>query len=342
MSAPSHRPAPSSAPRSWALCLGTMTVMLVVHLGSTALWHQRLPDPLATHWNGALVADGAGGILTHLLAGSFVLVLLGILMPFSARSATGSRTGAPLLVGLGNALLVIIGGMLLSGLIGQLDAAEALGTSMDLRVLIAVLLLGIGWGAASAFLVRAALPAEPAMTEHLLGEPTAAKAAANTAFTPGTVISSTVRMPKVLLLVLGALIAALLVFTFTTRAEGSLVNWSLLPAAVILLLASVLCLSGRVVVDEQGIRVYGGGLVKLLHVRPEHLVSAEHRDISPSEFGGWGLRISGAGVAFITGAGPGVIVQRKRGAARIYSVATTEDAQKMALALNSLSTSNPL
>ncbi|MET0870828.1 MAG: hypothetical protein ABWX89_00715 [Paeniglutamicibacter terrestris] len=338
MSAPSHRPAPSSAPRSWALCLGTMLVMLVVHLSSTALWHQRLPDPLATHWNGALVADGAGGILTHLLAGSFVLVLLGILMPFSARSAAGSRTGAPLLVGLGNALLVIIGGMLLSGLIGQLDAPEALGTSMDFRVLIAVLLLGIGWGVASAFLVRAALPAEPAMSEHLLGEP----AAATVAFTPGTVISSTVRMPKVLLLVLGALIAALLVFTFTTRAEGALVNWSLLPATVIVLLASVLFLSGRVVVDEQGIRVYGGGLVKLLHVRPEHLVSAEHRDISPSEFGGWGLRISGAGVAFITGAGPGVIVQRKRGAARIYSVATTEDAQKMAMALNSLSTTNTL
>jgi hypothetical protein len=338
MSAPSHRPAPSSAPRSWALCLGTMLVMLVVHLGSTALWHQRLPDPLATHWNGALVADGAGGILTHLLAGSFVLVLLGILMPFSARSAAGSRTGAPLLVGLGNALLVIIGGMLLSGLIGQLDAPEALGTSMDFRVLIAVLLLGIGWGVASAYLVRAALPAEPAMSEHLPGEP----AAATVAFTPGTVISSTVRMPTVLLLVLGALIAALLVFTFTTRAEGALVNWSLLPAAVIVLLASVLFLSGRVVVDEQGIRVYGGGLVKLLHVRPEHLVSAEHRDISPSEFGGWGLRISGAGVAFITGAGPGVIVQRKRGAARIYSVATTEDAQKMAMALNSLSTTNTL
>ena len=90
------------------------------------------------------------------------------------------------------------------------------------------------------------------------------------------------------------------------------------------------------VVDETGIRVYGGGFLRLLHVKPEDIANAEGREITPAEFGGWGLRVSGAGVAFIVGAGPGVVVDRRRGGARIYSVATMDDARNMAALLNSL------
>ena len=327
-------PAPARTPRLWALALSTLGVVLAAHLGSSLLWRGRLPDPVATHWGATGVADGTGSLTTHVLVGAFTLVVLGILMPVAARSLAGAagRSGVPLMAGLGNSLVVGIGGMFLSGLVGQLDATAAPGTRMDVPVLVAGIVLGVLWGIGSALLVRSALPARAPAEGS--ASPSAASAAH--AFAPGTVISSTVRGPAWMLALMPVLAVGMAVFGITAGRDSPVALWSMVPGIAIVLGAGATCLAGKVVADDAGIRVHGGGFLKMLHVKPADIEQAEAREITPAEFGGWGLRVSGAGVAFIVGAGPGVIVQRPRGGARIYSVATLADAQAMAGLLNSL------
>lgn len=334
---------PPPAPRSrrlWVLSLATMGLVLLCHVLGTILWRDRLPDPLAIHWSGSGVADGTGSIWTHLLVGAFTIVLLSVVMPFGARSLSaasstslrGNRAGEPLMAGLGNAMVVGIGGIFLSGLVGQLDVPRALGTKMDGPVLIGGLVLAVAWGVFSAYLVRAALPAAPGPEA---GAP-APESPRTVAFAPGTVIASTVRGPSWMLGVLAGLLVLMAVLAVFSWREGPGAFWPLVPGIVILLGAGATCAAGKVVADEAGIRVYGGGFLRLLRVGPEDIANAEGREIAPAEFGGWGLRVSGAGVAFIVGTGPGVVVDRRRGAARIYSVATMDDARNMAALLNSL------
>lgn len=327
-------PAPARMPRLWALALSTLGVVLAAHLGSSLLWRGRLPDPVATHWGATGVADGTGSFGTHVLVGAFTLVLLGILMPVAAGSFAGAagRSGVPLMAGLGNGLVVGIGGMFLSGLVGQLDATAAPGTRMDVPVLLAGIVLAVLWGIGSALLVRAALP--PRVPAPHRASPATATAAQP--FAPGAVVASSVRGPVWMLALIAVLAAAMAVFGIAAGGDDPVVFWSMVPGLAVVLGAGATCLAGKVVADDAGIRVYGGGFLKLLHVRPADIEHAEARGITPAEFGGWGLRVSGAGVAFIVGAGPGVIVHRQRGGARIYSVATMADAESMAGLLESL------
>ncbi|MDO5744800.1 MAG: hypothetical protein Q4P23_10040, partial [Micrococcaceae bacterium] len=153
---------------------------------------------------------------------------------------------------------------------------------------------------------------------------------------PRRPVSSRVRGAAWLVALLAAFAVGMAVVAVLEWRDNPARSWSLLPGVVAVLVAGVVFMTGRVSADDAGIRVYAGGLVKMLHVRPGAIGAAEARDITPGEFGGWGLRISGAGVAFILGAGPGAIVNRTRGGARIYSVATMDDADAMAGLLNSL------
>lgn len=215
---------------------------------------------------------------------------------------------------------------------GQLDAPQALGTRMSAAVLLAALVVAILWGTGSALLVRAAFPARA-----VPGATTAGQAASRQlTYASGTPVSSRVRGPAWLLALLAAFAVGMGVLAVLEWRDSPATSWSLVPGVVAVLVAGVVFMTGRVIADDAGIRVYAGGLVKMLHVRPGAIGAAEARDITPGEFGGWGLRISGAGVSFILGAGPGVIVNRTRGGARIYSVATMDDADAMAGLLNSL------
>lgn len=155
---------------------------------------------------------------------------------------------------------------------------------------------------------------------------------------PGASLSSTTRAGLWFYLLLGAIVLFALLMVLLVRDPAGL--WSLLPTTVIMILAGWWFGSGKVVVDGAGVRVYGGGVLKMLDVKAADIASARAKEISPLEYGGWGLRISGAGTAFILRRGPGLIVNRTKGAARIYGVASTADAELMAAALNTLAARN--
>lgn len=324
----------------WKLSLGTTVVAVLAHVLPLLVLRDRLPDPLATHWNAAGVADGTGGFPSHLLIGVLTLMVIGLLMPLSTmvKPSPGKTSGEPLLAGLGNGLLVAIAGLLLSGTVGQLDAVQALGTTMNVPVLVTGLVLAVIWGALSAHLVRKASPAPSGAPAA--GTARAVAVASAPVIAPGTRISSSIRGPWWLSLLLLISSAGILVMGCYAVQDSPVALFGLVPAALLLLLVTILLIWGTVVADDDGIRVLCGGPLKFLHVRPGQLSHAEAGEIRPLEYGGWGLRISGAGIALITRAGPGVVVQRTSGADRIYSVATTEDAIAMAAVLNRVASGN--
>lgn len=327
----------------WPLSLGTLGVALLVQVFSLLMLKDRLPDPLATHWNGSGIADGTGSFTGFLWLSIGTLIFMGLLIPLSSLSTPkkSAGTGQPWLAGIGNGLLVGITGLFLSGLIGQLDAPNALGTTMNNQVLVLGVIGGVLWGLLSAFLVQKAF--STANCEELPAtEKSAGTSDAPSTYVPlpGTRIASSVNSPLWLSLVLLVTVAGAIYLILSTDMDGPIAWFIAAPGLLLLVLASLLLISGKVVTDDEGIRVYGGGIFKLMHVRPNKIKAAEAREIRPMEYGGWGLRISGAGLAFITGTGPGVVVTQTQGADRIYSVASMDDAQAMASILNRLAAQN--
>ncbi|GAA5229995.1 hypothetical protein [Arthrobacter cryoconiti] len=113
-------------------------------------------------------------------------------------------------------------------------------------------------------------------------------------------------------------------------------KWSFVPTVVVMLLGAWWFGFGKVVVDHAGVRVYGGGVLKMLNVKPVDVDSAVAKEINPMEYGGWGLRSTASGTAFILRKGPGLVVNRKQRKPLVYSVASMADAQLMATRINQL------
>lgn len=327
----------------WPLSLGTLGVTLVVQVFSMVLLKDRLPDPLATHWNGAGIADDTGSFDGFLWLSIGTLIFLGLIVPLSSLSTPkkSAGSGQPLLAGIGNGLLVTITGLFLSGIMGQLDAPQALGTKLNNQVLIIGIIAGVLWGMLSAFLVQKAFTSTGNDELPIVEESTRNTSTPSSYLPlPGTRISSSINSPLWLSLLLLATSAGAIYLMFSTDISDPALWFVVAPGLLLLVAVSVLLISGKVVTDDEGIRVYGGGIFKLMHVRPNKIKKAEAGEIRPMEYGGWGLRISGAGIAFITGTGPGVVVTQTQGADRIYSVATMDDAQGMAAILNRLAAQN--
>ncbi|MFT2753932.1 DUF1648 domain-containing protein [Clavibacter sp. Sh2088] len=90
----------------------------------------------------------------------------------------------------------------------------------------------------------------------------------------------------------------------------------------------------EVTVDRRGLRVTSSWTrIPIMRVPLTRIESAGWEDVSPGQWGGWGLRISGRGVAYVTRSGPGLVVQLHGGRARLVTVA---DADRGAAVLTAL------
>lgn len=106
---------------------------------------------------------------------------------------------------------------------------------------------------------------------------------------------------------------------------------------VLLLVAgfSVLVLARvEVTVDRRGLRLTSTWTrIPIMRVPLSRIESCGWEEVSPGQWGGWGYRISGRGIAYVVRSGPGIVARLRGGGARMVTVA---DAERGAAALGAL------
>jgi len=77
----------------------------------------------------------------------------------------------------------------------------------------------------------------------------------------------------------------------------------------------------EVTVDRRGLRVTSAVTrLPLMRVPLDQVRSCGWEDVSPGQWGGWGYRFSGRGVAYVSRSGPGLVVETVGGGARLVTV----------------------
>jgi hypothetical protein len=134
---------------------------------------------------------------------------------------------------------------------------------------------------------------------------------------------------------LGVAVVALGVLCVVVTAPGSVggavVSGVLFGLAALsaLVLARVEC-----TVDRRGLRLTSTWTrIPLMRVPLDRIDSCGWEQVSPGQWGGWGYRISGRGVAYVVRSGPGLVARLGGGGARMVTVA---DAERGAAALGAL------
>lgn len=90
----------------------------------------------------------------------------------------------------------------------------------------------------------------------------------------------------------------------------------------------------EVTVDRRGLRLTSTWTrIPLMRVPLDRIESCGWEQVSPGQWGGWGYRISGRGVAYVVRSGPGLVARLRGGGARMVTV---PDAERGAAALGAL------
>ncbi|MGA5217770.1 DUF1648 domain-containing protein [Streptomyces cinereoruber] len=307
-----------ATPRLRALAALPFVLVLAAHLLAFALWYDRLPDPLATHFgpDGGGRADGFTGRAGYALVST--ALLLGVAVGWNLFVRRNILWGAWATAGFTGTLLVLI-------LRDNLDAADAAEVVSPLANLT---LAAVG----AALLALAGLALTRLVPEE---EPAADPGAADGPRLPlgpsevagWSRVSASRPLTVLALLALAAVPATLL-----------LAPW---PGAWLALLGLVIGVPGlalarvRVTVDRRGLTVRPA-LVPRPRVRVPlaEVTGATVRDIDPvSEFGGWGYRVWPQRTGVVLRSGEALVVRRDSG--REFAV-TVSDAHTAAALLNTL------
>lgn len=299
------------------LAVGVPVLVAIALVAFALSVADRLPDPVAVHWSGSGRADGTAPLAGYLAGAFFGIALSGLLVGVLGVLLTGEAGVRRSMVGIGVGLSVAMGGLFAAGLVGQLDRTEALGAPLHLPTL----LTGAAVAAAAGMLAGKVYRPVPAPYPRDSQAPAALDHPDRSGAASATVLSSTTTAPV-------ALVAILVGAVVLVTVLGVKLPWPGIPLGLVLLAVAVLFVTARVVVDSQGIRVYAGRIWPMLKRSAEQVLSVEARDIQAMDYGGWGLRVSSAGVGFITRSGPALIVDTTSGR-RIYSVESLAKAKAM-------------
>ncbi|MGW1375761.1 DUF1648 domain-containing protein [Streptomyces sp. NPDC002446] len=317
-----------SAPRSALLPCGPLRPLvaafpfLAAATAAAAVYASvadRLPDPLATHFDADGRADGFSsthGFLTVCLA---VLLLLAAV--FGLLSGVRTRaTSAPWLIATGYATAAGIGYPLCVNLLGNAGAADASAVRLPLWQAAVTLAVALLAGALGGLLAGSApRPAgRPADDAPRLDLP-----AGTTAGWSRTISSPPLVLMGALMLGAGLVIALV-------------ANWL---SGAILGICGVLALavtSVRVTVDRRGLTlspVLAAALrVRFRRIDPARVAEVTSRPVDCfGEFGGWGYRIRAHGSGLVLRSGEGLVIRLTSG--REF-VVTVDDAATAAALLN--------
>ncbi|MFD3536370.1 hypothetical protein [Streptomyces sp. NPDC058664] len=310
-----------ATPRLRALAALPFVLALTTCLLLLSLWHDRLPDPLATHFtvgdDGR--ADGFTGRTAFAVLG--VGLLLGLGTGWTVLVRRTVLWGAWATAGFAGALLVL----LLRANLDAVDPAQVVSPLTDLALAAAAAAVFALAGRVLAPLVPADEPAARADATDRPRLPLGASEVAGwsraTASRPLTVLAT---------LALAAVPAGLL-----------LAPW---PTALLALLGLVIGVPGlalarvRVTVDRRGVTVRPS-LVPRPRVRVplDEIAGASARKLDTAavlaDFGGWGYRVRSHRTGVVLHAGETLVV--RRGGGREFAV-TVPDARTAAALLNTL------
>ncbi len=281
----------------------------------------RLGPRLASHWSGAAAPDGFAatwGSFWTFAAITAVLTAVAIVCVALTHRRAWSRTWA--------AIAGVLSGTTATAWIVTAWATAAAAEPSEARLggRMAILVLAVAGGAA-VFLL---LPPRPAP----IG---AAATAPRLPLAQEDRVSWTGVMSSGVLVAAGAVGGC--VFLIALAAAIAMPSTATVIGAVVLLAAtaSVLLLAPvRLTVDQRGIRLASVLLrVPLIRVALDRIDTVVVDTIEPGQWGGWGYRVSGAGLAYVARRGPGIVVTRRGGNAVAITIDHPEQPAAVANAL---------
>lgn len=269
-------------------------------------WGADLPKTVASHWSGTM-PDGFSSASPYfyiVLAIAAAGALLGLAATWKPSLGPALPVATALSATFASSWILSVALTVSAG-----DPGQA-----QLGWWILVLFAAMGWGLA----IYAVLPptAAPASSAPRLARPLAPSERA--------VWTGSVRSPWMLALALaffaGAVVTALL---GELLIAGSLMFGALLIGAI----SAV-----DIQVDRTGITLRSWG-IRWRRIGLERIESASAEELKPSQWGGWGYRISSRGTAVLLRGGPGLVARLSSGRAFAVSVDSPEDGAAL---LNSL------
>ncbi|MEV6975562.1 DUF1648 domain-containing protein [Kitasatospora sp. NPDC093806] len=301
----------------WAV--GVLALLLALPLAA----HGRLPEPMATHWDGERPDDSMS--LTGAIAfpAAFWLVAVAAAAVARRRGGTQARQLAGAGLGFGGVLLV---GAQASIVAANLDRpswqeARPIGFEVLAAVVAALAAGGLGW-----WLVARDAPGPRPVTAAdgpRLDLPDGQRA---------VWLSRTVNPWLGVLAAVTGLGAAGSALIAVTGLGGP--GWALAVPLTVVAVTGAGCSSVQARVTERGLDVAFGPLGwPSRHWSPADVASARAEQRTPAQVGGWGYRLSGLGTTVMLRRGECLVVEPREGVDFAVSV---DDAERGAALLNTV------
>jgi hypothetical protein len=292
-------------------------VVLLALVVASVVLGPSLPARMAVHFAADGTPDGWGSPWV-MLAIALGLAALAVVVAAVSLRSTDRRTAATW-VGVAD---LVAGSLATAWIVIALRHASGDGT---LPVAWSIVILGVGLLAAGVpfvALVRGAAPVAAHDVPSLPVTPTARvawRAHAGSAWFAG----------------IGAVVVALGIVAAVGTSARDAGTAALASVPLVLAGLAMLALARvDVTVDARGLRVTSSWTrIPVMRVPLERIESGGWEDVSPGQWGGWGLRLSGRGIAYVTRSGPGLVVRLRGGRARLV---TSADAERGAAVLTTL------
>jgi hypothetical protein len=293
-----------------------IALLLALVVAAVALG-PSLPERIGVHFAADGTPDGWGSPWV-MLAIALGLAAVAVVVAVAGLRAADRRTAATWIGVIG----LVAGSFATAWIVIALRQAAGDGT---LPVAWAVVIIGVGVLAAgipSVALVRGAAP----VAEH---------AVPSLPVTPTARVAWRAHAGSGWFAVIGAVVVVLGIVAGAQTAGIDPGTAALSSVPLVLAGLAVLALARvDVTVDGRGLRVTSSWTrIPVMRVPLERIESAGWEEVSPGQWGGWGLRLSGRGVAYVTRSGPGLVVRLHGGRARLV---TSADAERGAAVLTTL------
>ncbi|MGE0880825.1 MAG: DUF1648 domain-containing protein [Acidimicrobiia bacterium] len=272
----------TTSARSLRLLLGAAlpAVLALVAFGPLALWSDRLPDRIATHWGASGPPDGS------MTTNTFVTVMVAFLAPAVAglialavrrRFSRGIRPTFAAIVAVTGGIIAAAAFMTFAANRDVTDWREA--SNPNIAVVIGVVLAGTALGAAAARLALAIDATDPPDSDTGSGAPPMLDIAPSeqVVWTAGAHARWVVALDTSLVVLGVVLVAAGQSFAGVVLAGSGLLTSPL---------ASI-----NVRADRRGLRIaYGPLRWPVQRIRLDRIERADVIEVRPMEWGGWGYR----------------------------------------------------